>query len=359
MTILSVAPDDGGRRLDRVIRKALPELPLSLIHRLLRTGKVLVDGRPRDAAFHVEAGQQIGLPAPARKVPDLPDLVPALGPVPVKAGPRGARPPRIIYESPDFLVLDKEAGREVHGSGESLDSLVRAYLSPGLPPSLSFRPGPLHRLDRPTSGLVVFSASLRGARYFSALLREGKVRKQYLALVEGGVTGPGLWEDLLLRDREARRTAPSAEGKPARTRFTPLARRDGGESAGRAYSLLVLEPETGRTHQIRAQAGARGHPLAGDSKYGGRPLGQNGGPLKQNGGLPKQNGGPPFLLHAWKIIPPAPAENDPGLPAAAGTAFREDAAPLLPPLTAPPPEYFRAAVENIFGAGVLRRLEDW
>jgi 23S rRNA pseudouridine955/2504/2580 synthase len=319
MTILSTAADDQGRRLDRVLRKALPEVPLSLIHRLLREGKILVDGRSQGAAFRIGAAQEIAVPIAVRE-----------------KAPRGPAPfagLRIVYESPDLLAADKEAGLPVHGSGKSLDTLVQAYLAPKLPPSLSFRPGPLHRLDRPTSGIVVFSASLRGARYFSALLREGKIRKQYLALVEGRLEQPGFWEDALAR--EDRRTVVKAGGKPARTGYRPLAWYPAGNRGlpagahrnSQGYSLLVLEPGTGRRHQIRAHAAAHGHPLGGDLTYGGRPL-------------PPLSAEPPaFLLHAWKLSP-APDGNG-------------GAAPFLPPLEAPPPDYFLESIEKLFGKGLL------
>jgi 23S rRNA pseudouridine955/2504/2580 synthase len=163
--------------------------------------------------------------------------------------------------------VNKPPGIAVHGEG-SLESQVRSYLAGRLPPSLSFRPGPLHRLDKPTSGLVVFSTSLEGARYFSALIREGGVKKRYLALVDGIIGEPEIWEDLLLRDGPGRKTlvvpCSGPETREARTRVFPLA-------ASGAHTLILAEIDTGRTHQIRAQAGAHGHPLSGDGKYGGSP----------------------------------------------------------------------------------------
>ncbi|MDR2136213.1 MAG: RluA family pseudouridine synthase [Treponema sp.] len=322
MTILSAGADDGGRRLDRVLRKALPDVPLSRIHRLLREGRVLVDKRPRDAAFRVRAGQEIAVPAAQ-------ETGPSAGPG-AQGGARTAPGAlAILYESPDLLAINKAAGVPVHGPAGSLDALVRAYLAPRLPPSLSFRPGPLHRLDQPTSGIVVFSASLAGARRFSALLREGKIRKQYLALVEGRVDLPGRWEDPLLRDREKRQTEVAAGGKTARTGYTPLAWYPGGkDGCAGGCTLLLLEPETGRRHQIRAQAAFHGHPLAGDSVYGGRPLPDPPlpGPFKPPGPAP------PFLLHAWKLTGAGP----------------------LPPLEAPPPDYFLAFAQALFGPRALR-----
>jgi 23S rRNA pseudouridine955/2504/2580 synthase len=317
---LRAAGGDEGRRLDRVLRKALPGLPLSRIHRLLREGRIRVDGRTAALGSRVRAGQIIRLPAE--------DAGPAASGGTEAAACPGAGTLDIIFQSPHLLALNKPAGLAVHGP-RSLDTRVRAYLGPRLPLSLSFSPGPLHRLDKPTSGIVVFSASLAGARFFSALLREGSLVKRYLAVVEGSIRAPGLWEDGLLRDTVRRKTlrAEGGEAKPARTRFKPLSRAGG-------FTLLELEPDTGRTHQIRAQAALRGHPLAGDRKYGG-----GAGPvLKGRGGA-----GPAvsFLLHAWRLELPhsRPAGENGG-----------EGKPLLPPLLeAPLPDYFRETLLRLFG----------
>jgi 23S rRNA pseudouridine955/2504/2580 synthase len=295
---LTAGKDDGGRRLDRILRRALPDMPLSGIHRLLRRGRVLVDGKAGAPEDRIAAGSIITLP-------DSP------GPRPGKRSISSPPLPAILREDADLLFLNKPPGLAVHGPG-SLDERVRAYLAGKIPPSLSFRPGPLHRLDKPTSGVIVFSKTLAGARSFSALIREGRVKKQYLALVEGAVKGPELWEDALVRDTAARKTFPAGEragtAKQARTRIRPLALSAGTPPGGKAFSLILAEIETGRTHQIRAQAAARGFPLAGDKKYGGGP----------------QAGG--FLLHAWTLE----------LPGGDG-------------VQAPPPERFMRRLEELFG----------
>jgi 23S rRNA pseudouridine955/2504/2580 synthase len=335
---LRAATGDEGRRLDRVLRKALPGLPLSRIHRLLREGRIRVDGHRAAPGDRVAAGQLIRLP--------VEDPGPAGSGGMANHAKKAARADcpdseglNIIFESPDLLALNKPAGLAVHGS-RSLDTRVRAYLASRLPPSLSFRPGPLHRLDKPTSGIVVFSASLAGARFFSALLREGSLVKRYLAVVEGSIRAPGLWEDDLLRDTERRKTlraegaeaAGTLRGKPARTRFKPLA-------WGNGFTLLELELDTGRTHQIRAQAAFRGHPLAGDRKYGS---------VTNPGFKSRDPAGPDisFLLHAWRLEAP---------PSRRAEKNGEGGKPVLPPLLeAPLPGYFRETLLRLFGEQGIR-----
>jgi 23S rRNA pseudouridine955/2504/2580 synthase len=208
----------------------------------------------------------------------------------------------------------------VHGP-DSLETLVRAYLAERLPPSLSFRPGPIHRLDTPTSGIILFSSSLKGAQYFSALIREGQVRKQYLALVEGRLSSPCRWKDRLIRDKDSAKTrvspGPNGDGQDAETEVLPLAANPG-------YSLILATLHTGRTHQIRAQAAFHGHPLAGDRKYGGR---------FQSGGL---------LLHAYTL----------GFPLNQDT--KERGLPEI--LKAPLPEAFRMRIAALFGKPLAHSL---
>jgi 23S rRNA pseudouridine955/2504/2580 synthase len=326
MTQYTAGPDDDNRRLDRILRKAFPALPLSAIHRLLRRGSVLVDGRRGEAASRVRAGSVIEAPGA-----DLPD---AIHPSAQHAMPT-LTVPGILWEGAGLLILNKPAGLAAHGPA-SLEDGVRAYLKDKLPPSLSFRPGPLHRLDKPTSGVIAFSASLDGARRVSALLREGRIRKRYIAIVEGALDEEADWEDLLVRDPEARKTRvpagePPVSAREARTRVSPLATietrntlRVYGAYAlqdAAAYTLIEAELYTGRTHQIRAQAAAHGYPLAGDRKYGGHFM----------------EGG--FLLHARALEIPAL----PGLDA-----------PLI--VKAPLPERFQGVIASLFGENILENI---
>ena len=256
--ILTAAGDDDGRRLDRVLRKALPDTPLSALHRLLRKGRVLLNGVPAAAGDRVPAGASItinGIEAAA--MPDTPSPRPAVS---------GSLD--ILHEGGGLLFLNKPPGLAVHGPGD--DSLAARVLARnnGRPASLSFRPGPLHRLDKQTSGVIVFSQSLDGARRFSALLRERKIRKTYLAVLEGTPGEPLVWDDPLApgSGRRVSRIEDTEEARRALSRITPLCQTRGKSPA---LTLARVEIETGRTHQIRAQAAFHGYPLWRDRNYGG------------------------------------------------------------------------------------------
>jgi 23S rRNA pseudouridine955/2504/2580 synthase len=274
-TRLVLGKNDEGRRLDRVLRIALGGLPLSAIHKALRKGDIRVNGTKRDPKSHCAAGEVVEISG----VLLGPDWNPSIEP---SSDPPPSLP--IILETPDLLFIDKPIGLLVHDGADSLESRVRRYLAPKLAPSLSFTPGPLHRLDRNTSGVIAFSKSIDGARAFSEALRDRRLSKTYITLLEGRLESAALWKDSLTRDAENRRSAVAPESsdpneptsQEALTEATPLASRGG-------FTLAAISLGTGRTHQIRAQAAAHGHPLAGDRKYGGHPCEQ------------------PYYLHAWRL----------------------------------------------------------
>lgn len=293
--------NDHGRRLDRILRKALPECPLPLIHRLIRKGLILVNGRPAGAQTRVAKGSRIHIPRLAsKKIAKKEVIKPKLcASVPLcedikkekKLNVRFYRPPDVLWQNQNIglLAFNKPAGLAVHGQ-VSLDRMVQAYLTNKIPASLSFKPGPLHRLDKPTSGIVMFSSSLEGANLFSSLMKEQKVKKTYMAIVEGAIKDKRFLTNYLVRDKEKKKSfiteneGRDKKGKIAITMIVPLAT---AKIKDKTYTLIEAEIETGRTHQIRAQAAYYGYPLAGDRKYGGNNFSNN----------PDSS----FFLHAWKM----------------------------------------------------------
>jgi len=170
---------------------------------------------------------------------------------------------RILTIDADALVVDKPAGLPVEAPRDGSLS-VESHLE-SLKFSFKRRPSIVHRLDRDTSGCLLLARNERSHRRFQQAFENGEVSKTYLAVLDGLVGDEGVIELALskISSKEAGwRMIPAKKGKPAVTRWTKLAERDG-------QSLVRFEPTTGRTHQLRVHAASGlGAPIAGDPIYG-------------------------------------------------------------------------------------------
>lgn len=249
---LRVDSEQAGQRIDNFLRRELPGVPKGRLYRMLRRGEVRVNGGRVKAEYKLAPGDEVRIP-PAR--------ISTGGPTP-PARMIAMFDERVIYEDKQLLVIDKPAGLAVHGGSGISHGVVEL--------ARAARPGPgdlslVHRLDRETSGCLVLAKRRSALRRLHAMFREGRVEKNYLALVAGDwQRGETLLDAPLLvthRKGGERHVIVDDDGKPAATRVR-LSQRY------RDYSLLQCEPETGRTHQIRVHLAAAGFPLAGDERYG-------------------------------------------------------------------------------------------
>jgi 23S rRNA pseudouridine1911/1915/1917 synthase len=243
--------EDGNIRLDKYVSEQCG-ISRSRAQKLIGEGHVTVDGHL------AKAGQRL---SPGSKVLAL---IPP--PAPISLDPEEI-PLRIIYQDNDLLVVDKPAGITVHPApGHPSHTLVNAILA--YCPDLagiggSLRPGIVHRLDKDTSGLMVVAKNDAAQASLSNQLKNRTVIKKYLALVCGHLSPKqGAIEAPIGRHpRNRKRMAVVSSGREARTQYQAI--RYLGD-----YTLVQVQPETGRTHQIRVHFSAIGHPLFGDPVYG-------------------------------------------------------------------------------------------
>lgn len=259
---LTVPEDSEGLRLDRFLVSILAEHSRSQIQRLIKEGHVLVAGRAAKANQPVKTGQAIDvdIPRPMDAAPAAEALV-----LP------------IIYQDRDLIVVDKPAGMVVHpAAGHASGTLVNALLHhvddlSGI--GGEKRPGIVHRLDRGTSGLMVVAKHDAAHEELSRQFREREVEKDYLALVWGELHAGRRIDAPIGRDPANRKKMSAAgvgasETKRVRRSREAVTRIVRAEPV-KVLTLVQVAIHTGRTHQIRVHLSAIGHPVVGDSLYGG------------------------------------------------------------------------------------------
>jgi len=247
---LEVPAEAEGERLDAFL--AAPLGSRSQAQRLIAAGGVLVDGAAVRKGHRVRAGERVVVDEQERGGSD---------PEPAVA----AAPFGIVYEDEHLLVVDKPAGVVVHPArGHRQGTLAQALAGRAVGGEHAWRAGIVHRLDRNTSGLLVVAKSDAAHRALKGALAARRMRREYLALVEGRPPArTGTIEAPIGRDRRQRMlmSTDSDAPKPAVTHFEL-------ERGLPQASLLRVRLQTGRTHQIRVHLQAIGHPVCGDPEYG-------------------------------------------------------------------------------------------
>jgi 23S rRNA pseudouridine1911/1915/1917 synthase len=255
VTITLTVPDDSdGVRLDLFLASVVADRSRSQIQRLIKEQSVRVAGRVAKSNQPVKAGQIVVL-----EVPEA-----------VAAQPQAeALPLPILYQDRDVIVIDKPAGMVVHpAAGHASGTLVNALLHhvddlSGI--GGEKRPGIVHRLDRGTSGLMVIAKNDAAHEELARQFHDREVEKEYVALV-WGVVQAGRRIDAPIGRDPGNRKKMSARARRSREAVTRIVRT---EHLNPAVTLAEIAIYTGRTHQIRVHLSAIGHPIVGDSVYGG------------------------------------------------------------------------------------------
>jgi 23S rRNA pseudouridine1911/1915/1917 synthase len=249
-----VVPDEAsGERLDVFIARHMPDWSRSQILRLIHEGLVTLDVVPaRKGGQTVEAGVHISVQVQREETRATPEDLPL----------------DIVYEDADLLVVNKAAGMVVHvGAGVKSGTLVNALLHHIATLSSAggdLRPGIVHRLDKMTSGLVIVAKHDAAHRRLSEQFKSREVHKTYVALVHGRMASDSGQVTKPVGRDPVRRTRMKTGGIAARdalTKYRVLRRYA-------HFTLVEVQPLTGRTHQIRVHLASLGHPVVGDTTYG-------------------------------------------------------------------------------------------
>jgi 23S rRNA pseudouridine955/2504/2580 synthase len=250
---VKVDSERGGQRLDNYLFTALKGVPKTHVYRILRTGQVRVNGKRAKPDQRIAGGDLVRLPPVRTSAPEDPAFASERSLAEIARA--------VIFEDKRYLAIDKPSGLATHGgSGIRLGAIeIIRQLRPT--ESLEL----VHRLDRDTSGVLLLARKRSALTQAQAAMREGRVRKRYLALLVGKLKKEKTIVDAPLRKdtlRGGERMVEVAEdGKPSLSEFRVLQR-------FRQATLVEVFIETGRTHQIRVHAQHIGHPVAGDPKYG-------------------------------------------------------------------------------------------
>jgi 23S rRNA pseudouridine1911/1915/1917 synthase len=247
---LALPEDLQGLRLDQALARALPQYSRARLQSWIEAGAIQVDGRCPRAKDKVVGGERVQIEA--RLEVDA-EVAPEVMPL------------EIVFKDRSLFVINKPPGMVVHpGAGNARHTLQNALLA--LDPKLAVVPraGLVHRLDKDTSGLLVVARTPEVHTTLVAALAEREIERHYIALCSGVLTGGGTIDEPIGRHRSQRiKMAVRSDGRPSVTHYRLMKR-------FRAHTLLHVQLESGRTHQIRVHLAHIGYPVVGDPVYGGR-----------------------------------------------------------------------------------------
>ena len=288
MKKFTVSFSEQGQTLEKYVKKVLPYAPLSFVYKLFRKKDVKVNGHWEDRKYIVNEGEEISIYITDSQIEEFLSKN--------KYTPNDKIKDWIIYEDENILLVNKPKGilvQKADVNENSLDQMVIEYLvyknEYNPEDELAFTPGPAHRLDRNTTGIVIFGKNKATLQYLFDLLKEHElIGKHYYALVKGDISEKGIVNVPLKKDEKLNKVSVAHVkngGKNSKTIYKPIERFND-------CTLLDITLVTGRTHQIRVHMSYIGHPVIGDSKYGD---------IETNDLFKKEYGIKSQFLHAYEL----------------------------------------------------------
>lgn len=291
-----ITEKEAGQRLDKYLRRLLPEAGNSFLYKMLRKKNITLNGRKADGSEKICAGDSVAIYFAQETLAKFMGKETASE---YEAACRQISGVQILYENDHILLADKPAGvlsQKAAQTDLSLNEWLIGYLLESGAVTVEelamYKPSVCNRLDRNTSGIVLCAKSLKGAQLLGELLKERTLHKYYQTYVKGTVGEEQLIEGYLRKDEKRNKVYVEAlateESSYIKTAYRPIA-------AGGDKTLLEVELITGKPHQIRAHLASIGHPLLGDYKYGDRSWNEA---YREKYQIKAQ------LLHAYKVVFP-------------------------------------------------------
>lgn len=274
MVKIIISENQGDQRLDRFLKKYLGNASLSYIYKLIRKD-LKVNGKRAKEDTVINVGDELVFYMLDSEFESLQKE---------KKIVKAKKQFKAIYEDENILIAYKPFGLLTHGdksekknhlTNQVIDYLIeKSEYDPRI--DKTFTPAPVNRLDRNTTGLVLFGKNAAALKELSYMIRErGYIKKTYLTIVNGKIPSVLELNDKMIKNERSNTvkvvSSDSSDGKTMTTIARPIKY---GQNAGKWYTLVEVEIVTGRTHQIRAQLANAGYPLIGDVKYGHKDLGQ-------------------------------------------------------------------------------------
>lgn len=263
---IDIGPNEAGQRCDKFARKLLKDVPLSAIYKAFRKGDIKVNGKKVKEKYSLEEGDIV----------EIREIKTEASNNKKKQFDRIDNKLKITYEDENMILVEKWPGVLVHSDKKNGEATLTDYVLSYLydkgdyqpEKEVTFTPAPCNRLDRNTSGIVLFGKNFNALKQLNEMIRERKIEKYYMSLVKNRIKD-GMYEAYISKNEDANISKVYDKPMPNTKKIAMKVKTI--QSCG-TFSLIEIDLLTGRSHQLRAHLSFLGNPIVGDIKYGDKKL---------------------------------------------------------------------------------------